>query len=266
MATLVSFHAHPDDESIITGGVMALAAERGHRVVLVVATRGEVGEVADGFLDPGESLADRRVIETERAAEVLGVDRVEFLGYRDSGMAGEPTNDHPECFWQADVTEAAGRLAEILTVEGTEVFTCYDSHGIYGHPDHIQVQRVGRRAAEMAGVARVYEATMNRTRIREGTLEWAERDDIGDLPDPAELETIGTPDEEITTEVDVSAVLDRKRAALACHRSQVDEDSFFLSMPDADFAMAFGIEWFIRVDAGAPTQGGPLGRERGLFG
>ena len=112
--TLVTFHAHPDDEAIATGGIMARAAAEGHRVVLVVATRGELGEVDDGFLDPGETLAERRVVETGRAAEALGVARVEFLGYTDSGMDGEPTNDAQGSFWSADLDEAAGRLAAIL--------------------------------------------------------------------------------------------------------------------------------------------------------
>jgi LmbE family N-acetylglucosaminyl deacetylase len=103
MATLVSFHAHPDDESIATGGVMAKAAAEGHRVVLVVATKGENGEVAPGFLDEGETLGQRRVEETLACAKVLGVARTEFLGYVDSGMMGTPENDVPESFWQADV-------------------------------------------------------------------------------------------------------------------------------------------------------------------
>src|SRR5688500_4597848 len=98
-ATLVSFHAHPDDECIVTGGTIARAARDGHRVVLVFATRGEVGEVPDGFLEPGESLADRREAEARRAAEILGVDRVEFLGYRDSGMADTDTMHDPSSFW-----------------------------------------------------------------------------------------------------------------------------------------------------------------------
>ena len=103
MATLVSFHAHPDDECISCGGVMRKAHEEGHRVVLVVATRGELGEVPDGFLDDGEQLWQRRVGETQAAADILGADRVEFLGYTDSGMMGEPTNDAPGTFWTADV-------------------------------------------------------------------------------------------------------------------------------------------------------------------
>src|SRR5215217_8192121 len=103
MATFVTFHAHPDDESIATGGVMAKAADAGHRVVLVVATRGEHGEVAEDYLDPGEALWQRRVQETHACADILGVSRVEFLGYVDSGMMGTPENDLPESFWQADI-------------------------------------------------------------------------------------------------------------------------------------------------------------------
>src|SRR5829696_751091 len=99
--TLVSFHAHPDDEVITTGGTIARAVEEGHRVVLVFATRGELGEVPDD-LAPGESLAERRTAETARAAVILGVSRVEYLGYRDSGMADEPTNDDDGAFWRAD--------------------------------------------------------------------------------------------------------------------------------------------------------------------
>src|SRR4051795_5241382 len=91
-ATIVSFHAHPDDEAILVGGTLVLAADAGHRVVLVFATRGDLGEVADGVLAPDEHLADRREDEARRAAEILGVARVEFLGYHDSGMAGESTN------------------------------------------------------------------------------------------------------------------------------------------------------------------------------
>src|SRR6185436_922596 len=123
MATLVFFHAHPDDECIATGGTMAKASADGHRVVLVVATKGEHGEVADGFLDPGERLWERRVAETHRAAEILGAHRVEFLGYVDSGMVGTPENDLPGSFWTADVDEAGDRLAAILREEHADVLT-----------------------------------------------------------------------------------------------------------------------------------------------
>ncbi|MCY3952724.1 MAG: PIG-L family deacetylase, partial [bacterium] len=136
MATLVCFHAHPDDEAIATGGTMAKAAAAGHRVVLVLATRGEEGEQIPGVVPDGEDLGAWRERETRDSAAVLGCHRVVFLGYRDSGMAGVPTNDAPESFWQADVNEAARRLAGILATEGADVLTIYDSHGGYGHPDH----------------------------------------------------------------------------------------------------------------------------------
>ena len=87
MGTLVVFHAHPDDEAIATGGSMARAHAEGHRVVLVVATNGEHGEVPDDLAE-GETLADRRRAETERSAAALGVDEVLWLGYADSGMTG----------------------------------------------------------------------------------------------------------------------------------------------------------------------------------
>ena len=127
MSTLVFFHAHPDDEAIATGGTMAGAAAAGHRVVLVIATNGEEGEVAEGFLGEGEALATVRIAEAERSGRLLGAERVVFLGYRDSGMMGEATNDHADCFWQADVEDAAARLAGILEEEKADVLTVYDA-------------------------------------------------------------------------------------------------------------------------------------------
>jgi LmbE family N-acetylglucosaminyl deacetylase len=250
MATLVTFHAHPDDESIATGGVMAKASDEGHRVVLVVATRGEHGEVAEGYLDEGEALWQRRVKETEACAAILGVARVEFLGYVDSGMIGTPENDLPESFWQADVEEAAARLAAILTEESADVLTVYDENGGYGHPDHIQVHRVGIRAAEVAGTPRVYMNTINRDYMRRSfdqlAAEGAEMP--GDI-DPDDFANLGVPEERITTTVDVRPWLARKRAAMAAHASQISETSFFLAMAPELFEGGFGQEWFIRCDA-----------------
>ena len=248
MATLVTFHAHPDDESIACGGVMRSAADAGHRVVLVVATRGEHGEIVPGVLDDGEALRDRRVIETHRAAEVLGVARVEFLGYVDSGMVDTETNGAPGSFWSADVEEAAERLAGILREEDAEVLTVYDDHGGYGHPDHVQVHRVGRRAGELAGTPRVYEATTNRDEMRAMIAAAREFMPDGDPPE-IDVEAMGTPAEQLTTRVDVTRWLGPKRAAMRAHRSQIADDSFFLSLPDEAFARAFGTEWFLRVGA-----------------
>jgi LmbE family N-acetylglucosaminyl deacetylase len=217
MATLVCFHAHPDDECIATGGVMAKASSEGHRVVLVVATRGEHGEVDDGFLEPDEELAQRRVAETYQSAEILGVHRVEFLGYTDSGMVGTETNELPGSFWSADVDEAANRLVELLRDEQIDVLTVYDDNGGYGHPDHIQVHRVGVRAAQLAGVARVYQSTINRDHIIRGMRERAaagELPDGIDLPDLENSPDFGVSEDRITAAVDVTEFIEHKRRAM----------------------------------------------------
>ena len=258
--TLVTFHAHPDDEAIATGGTMAKAAAEGHRVVLVVATRGEYGGFGHELLREGEELWERRVEETRRSAEILGVSRVEFLGYTDSGMMGDPTNDAPGSFWSAPVDEAAARLAEILESERADVLTAYDDHGGYGHPDHIQVHRVGLRAAELAHTPVVYEATMNRDHVLRLLRERADEIPEGvEAPDPDEFEEFGTPEAEITTQVDVRDFIEQKRAAMAAHQSQIAESHFFLAMPLDAFREAFGYEWFLR--RGAP----PGMKESGVF-
>ncbi|HYX44002.1 MAG TPA: PIG-L family deacetylase [Acidimicrobiales bacterium] len=251
MPTLVCFHAHPDDEAIGTGGTMAKAAADGHRVVLVVATKGEHGEVPDGYLRPGEPLWERRVAETHAAAEILGVARVEFLGYVDSGMLGTPENDLPESFWQADVEEASRRLAAILEEERAHVLTAYDENGVYGHPDHVRVNRVGLRAGRRAGTPKVYMNTVNRDEARRGMAEAKERGDPlpGDI-DPENF-NLGVSEDRITTRVDVRAFAAVKRRAMAAHGSQISETSFFLAMPPEMFVAAFGIEWYI-LDGAPP--------------
>ena len=252
MATLVTFHAHPDDETIATGGVMAKAKAEGHRVVLVVATMGELGEVPDGFLRPGEALAQRRVAETHRAAAILGVERVAFLGYHDSGMDGEPTNHADAAFFAADVEEAARRLAAILTEERAEVLTVYDQRGNYGHPDHVQVHRVGHRAAELARTPQVFEATANRDhliRVLRDTPEALSLPDVADRRPDDLLDELGVREWELTTCVDVREFASVKRAAMAAHESQIGEQSFFLQMPADVFREVFGLEFFIRRGA-----------------
>jgi len=260
MATLVCFHAHPDDESIATGGLMAKAAADGHRVVLVVATRGEHGEPVEGVLRDGEQLWERRVVETDRSAEILGVASVHFLGYEDSGMMGEPTNDNPACFWQADHEDAVERLSSILRAESCDVLTVYDEIGGYGHPDHLQVHRIGHAAAEQAGIEVVFESTMNRTRIMAMLAEASDLFDMeaDDGPSIEDEESFGMPEERITHAVDVTAFVDTKRASMMAHESQIGEESFFLKMPAEAFTMAFGTEWFIRAGA-SRADGEPFG-------
>ena len=263
MGTLVCFHAHPDDESISTGGTIARAKAEGHRVVLVVATNGDWGEVPDD-LAPGETLVDRRRAETDRSAAALGIDRVVWLGYADSGMTGWEQNAHPDSFWQAPVDVAAARLADVLVGEGADVLTTYDWHGNYGHPDHIQVHRVGHRAAELASTPAVFEATMNRDHITRVMTIAADlgspgSDEAFDPTAPADDgNPFGMTEAELTHAVDVTAYLHHKRASMRSHRSQITDTSFFLEMPDEAFAAAFGTEWFIKVGAEPGVQPGWL--------
>jgi len=252
VGTLVCFHAHPDDECIATAGVMAKAKEDGHRVVLVVATRGEHGEVDEGVLGNGESLGDRRVVETRAAAGIIGVDRVEFLGYVDSGMVDTPENDLPGSFWTADVEEAAARLAAILEEERADVLTCYDEIGGYGHPDHIQVHRVGLRAGALAGTPKVFQSTINRDALMRLMESGRERMlEAGlEMPDFESSPDFGMPEAVITCAVDVRDYVPRKRDAMRAHASQIGEKHFMLTMPDDAFEEAFGTEWFIRDGQG----------------
>ncbi|HWM06406.1 MAG TPA: PIG-L family deacetylase, partial [Actinophytocola sp.] len=164
----------------------------------------------------------------------------------DSGMMGEPTNDAPGSFWTASIEEAAERLAAILREENADVLTVYDDHGTYGHPDHIQVHRVGMRAAELAGTPKVFQATMNRDQVERSRAESPSPDGV-EAPELGE--DFGSPEAIITTAVDVSAYVTYKRKAMRAHASQISEESFFLALPDEPFAMAFGTEWFIRVGA-----------------
>ena len=254
MATLVCFHAHPDDEALQTGGTIARAAAEGHRVVLVIATGGEHGEIPTDLAD-GETLADRRRAEVARSAEALGISRVAWLGYRDSGMTGWEQNAHPEAFMNANVDEAAARLAEILLDEDARVVTTYDWHGNYGHPDHVAVHRVGLRAAELAGTPNVYEATINRDAVvRAMDAARAGGMDVPDFgndenPNTDDGNAFGMAESDLTTFVDVSGYVSHKRESLRAHTSQIGADSFFFSMPDEAFQIMFGTEWFIRKGA-----------------
>ena len=257
MSTLVCFHAHPDDEALSTGGLMAKAAAAGHQVVLVTATRGELGEPQPGVLAVGEVLWQRRIEEVAESARILGAEPPRFLGYEDSGMMGEPTNDNPACFWQAEPSEAAERLAAVLTDVSADALTVYDDHGLYGHPDHIQVHRVGLAAAELVGVSNVYEATINRDRALEAFAEMAAELEAGvEQPSVEELDAFGVAEADLSYRLDVSGHLDAKRAALAAHRSQIGENSFLLALPDDRFKVMFAYEWY--AVPGRNGTGGPV--------
>ena len=259
MGTLVALHAHPDDEALTTGGTLARASAEGHRVVLVVATNGEHGEAPED-LAPSETLVDRRRAETERSAAVLGVHRVAWLGYSDSGMTGWEQNADPASFHQAPIDEAAARVVEILREEGADVVVSYDWHGNYGHPDHVKAHQVAHRAAELASTPRVFDATMNRDQM----VRWFESEGSNPDWDPRKPmddgNPLGEPESAIHWQVDVSPWLDRRRAALEAHRSQTTDVGMMLAMPPEVFATFFGSEHYVEPGREpGMVQGWPFG-------
>ncbi len=250
---VVFLHAHPDDEAIFTGGTMARLAAAGWRVVLVVATGGELGAAPDWTLDV-RGLGEHRRAETNRAAELLGVQRVEFLGYRDSGMPGSPGNVAPGSLCTADEEEVAARVAGILSEEAATAAVFYDECGIYGHPDHVKVHEIGMRAAELAGTEVVYLATVDREYLHfvETHLVVEARSHVGELGLAGS--GLGVPTVVVTTMVDVRDVLQVKRRAMAAHASQIPETTSAMQLPTDAFSAVYGFEWFVRLGPPGPIE------------
>lgn len=261
---LLAVHAHPDDEVIATGGVLARAAAEGRRVKVVTCTDGSRGEVVGAGMDPEEvfpRLAEVRRGEIADALSLLGVDEHEFLGYADSGMMGTAGNADPASFWQADVDDAVGRLVGILRTFRPSVVVTYDAFGGYGHPDHIQTHRITVLAVEAAGMRamypevgpawrtpKLYYSSFPKSTIAQANAAFAAHglpSPFGEDVDPDDV-PMGTPDELITTVVDVRPHLQAKQAALWAHVSQIAPDSFFMNLPDEMVEGFYGTEWFVR--------------------
>ncbi|MHB1784762.1 MAG: PIG-L family deacetylase [Acidimicrobiales bacterium] len=258
--TLMAVHAHPDDEAISTGGILARYAEEGVRTVLVTCTDGGCGD-GPGGVKPGwpgfdrtEVIAARRE-ELARSCAVLGIKHFESLGYPDSGMMGWPENNVAGSFWTTPVEQGAAKLADVMRRYRPQVIVTYDANGFYGHPDHIQAHRITMAAADATGIPdKVYFTAAPkssiaefRRRLRELGIEPPEGDTSGDqTPGPGPQQEWGTPDEEVTTRIDVSSVLDRKYDSLLAHASQSD-NIFFIKMGRVAFGETMGWETFVRA-------------------
>lgn len=243
--TVLAFHAHPDDEALLTGGTLARAAAQGHRVVLVTATDGALGLASSRYAG---QLADRRAGELRDSATQLGVARVEQLGYADSGLGPVLTPDPPGRvrFARADPLQAAQRLAEIADQERAAVLLSYDANGGYGHPDHVRVHQVGALAARLAGIPRVLEVCVS---ARVAAVMKPRHVGLG-------------PVAPVTHVLDVRQYAAAKRAALSAHRSQLDSDGLmprnlgiYTRLPLPVFARLAGVERF--ADPAAPV-GSPI--------
>jgi N-acetyl-1-D-myo-inositol-2-amino-2-deoxy-alpha-D-glucopyranoside deacetylase len=262
-------HAHPDDESMGTGGTIARLVAEGVRVDLVTCTDGAEGEIHDPTLDPDEArpqLAQIRAEELACSVDALGSGAIHhhMLGYRDSGMIGTDANAHPDSFWQADLDEATRRLTDIVRAARPSVIVSYDENGNYGHPDHINAALIARKAyqasrGEAWQVARFHEIAFVRERWFELMSTMKERGialpwnlgeevpsaDAADQPAESDAIEFGRSDAEVTTRVDVSGYLDAKRRSMDCHKTQRQDLGWLLDLPDDLADQAIDTEYYV---------------------
>jgi N-acetyl-1-D-myo-inositol-2-amino-2-deoxy-alpha-D-glucopyranoside deacetylase len=277
-------HAHPDDEVISTGGTMARYASENALVTLITCTLGEEGEIVVPHLEHlaatrEDGLGWHRIEELAAACEALGVKDHRFLGgpgrWRDSGMMGEPTNDNPASFWQADLTEAARDLVAIMRETRPQVVITYDENGGYGHPDHIQAHHVTVAAFDLSGdpdyepelgepwaPAKLYYQAIPRSQFIEGMQALKERG--VQTPEFDEEPSFIVDDHLITTVIDTGDYLQAKVAAMRAHESQIAMDDFFYAMADGGGRMMFAQETF-RLVRGEVGPTGEDGKEDDVF-
>ncbi len=271
---LLAAFAHPDDEGFGTGGTLAMLVDRGAHVTLVCATNGDVGEISDPSLATPETLAQVRQRELGEAMDVTGVKDVRFLNYRDSGMAGTPENDHPDSLHQAQTETVVSQLVDIIREVQPEIVVTHDPTGGYGHPDHRAVCRHVSEAVKRSGDAEQFPAGAGgETKGWEPTYlyyvgfprsnfqrMWQKMVEMDIKPPFAsqDVDKVGTPDDEVTTVVDVSAYVDTKIASLNCHRTQIDSNGPFAQLPVEMTREIMGTEYYTLVQAG-PSGDDPLG-------
>ena len=294
---LLLVHAHPDDESIGTGATMARYAAEGAQVTLVTCTLGELGEIippglANLAADADDQLGGYRIGELDAACAALGVTDHRLLGgpgrWRDSGMIGTPENEDPRCFWRADVDEAAAALAAVIREVRPQVMVTYDDNGFYGHPDHIQAHRVAWRAFRLAAdpsvsvegglgpwpVAKFYASTTPHSALDEQMTELrvARARDLEDGGPPAlpphwvlpgsEADLVyGVPDEDVTTEIDGTAYLDAKLAAMAAHATQITVAGTYFALSNNIAQLVSGVEYYALLSS---VTGEPTGPDVGI--
>lgn len=248
-------HAHPDDETINNGATMAQLVEDGVSVTLVTCTRGEEGEVLVPDLahlasHAQDDLGSHRVIELANAMKELGVTDHRFLGeYRDSGMMDTPPNNHPKCFWKADVEEAARKLAAIIDEIKPQVMVTYDEFGGYGHPDHIQTHRVAMRASEISNwkIQKIYWNIMPKSVVQKGMeamkaqgSDFFGSENVDDLPFVKD-------DSFVTTKIHAPNQVDKKMAAMKAHATQISLDGPFFALSNNLGVQVFGDEYYTLV-------------------
>lgn len=274
MARLLCVHAHPDDEASKGAPTVAKAVAEGHEAHLVCATGGEEGDILNKAMDRPEirdNIAQVRADELAASVKAIGYHELVWLGYRDSGMEDSESNNHPDCFAQADLDEATGRLVAIWRrLRPHVVITYSDDQQGYRHPDHLRVYDISALAWERCSdpswypwagepwtPLKMYYSTWSRARLQAHHDKFTE---LG-LESPYDEKWFTRPssDERITTKVDIAPFYEVRRAALLAHATQVDpEEKFWFGLPDEAAAEAYPWEDYIlgqtRVDVTTPES------------
>lgn len=251
--TLMAVHAHPDDEAS-GGGILASYADQGIRTIVVTCTNGEFGD-APGGIKPGQEghdpaeVARLRLAELDKSASILRVTDLETLGYHDSGMEEWEYKGDPQAFWNVPLPTVADRIGDLIVKYRPQVLVTYDDQGAYQHPDHVHASRAAQAAAKATGIpAKVYLSTMKSSSWQKifDALRAAGEDVPDWRADEERTRRALESEERITTTIDIRPVLERKRAALFAHGSQIN-DSWFSKIPPEIAEEAFGYEYFIRT-------------------
>ena len=274
---LLAAFAHPDDEGFGSGGTLAMLVARGASVTLVCGTNGDVGEISDPALATPENLWQVRQRELLNAMEVTGVSDIRFLNYRDSGMAGTEDNEHPNALHQAEAATVVSKLAEIIAETQPDIVITHDPSGGYGHPDHRAMCRYTTEAfRSVKGPAADAEDSANDSSSQSSRLlyyvcfprsnfqrMWRMMEEMDITPPFAsrDIDKLGTPDEEVTTVIDVRPYVDTKIASLNCHRTQIDPNGPFSQLPEAMTREIMGTEYYALI-----MPEGPEGEEDVLGG
>ena len=268
--SLLAVFAHPDDEGFGSGGTLAMLVKRGAKVTLVCATNGDVGEISDPSLATPDNLAQVRQEELRQAMAVTGVSDIRFLNYRDSGMVGADDNTHPDSLHQAEPAKAVGQIVDIIREVQPEAIITHDPSGGYGHPDHRAVCQHATAAFHQAGDTAAYsEQASHEQKVWTPRLlyyvcfprsnfqrMWRMMVELDITPPFAsrDIDLVGTPDEEVTTTLDVSAYVDTKIASLNCHRTQIDPNGPFAQLPEDMTRETMATEYYTLA---MPENAGP---------
>lgn len=288
---LLLMHAHPDDETIGSGAVMARYAADGAHVTLVTCTLGELGEVlvpelAGIAAERADQLGGYRIAELAAAMTALGIDDHRFLGgagrWRDSGMMGTPGNDDPRAFWtcasdESRFEEAVAQAVAVIREVRPQVLVTYDEMGGYGHPDHIMAHRVAMAAAERAAqpegvrepwtIEKIYWTALPKSVLQRGIDALRASGDTAffDGVESADDLPMGNADDEVTTAIDGRPYAAAKDAAMRAHATQIAVDGPFFALSNNVGMELLAIEYF-RVVRGTPAGERDVdGRETDLF-